>query len=408
MSDTEKSLDTSNNLERAIVYFNDKHYQECLDILLKASQTEPANLKLGYWLLKTMCHTVNFKDKQSYDSFERLLLVFYRLVKYSQFENLVKELKYELEVSHSEKIKAIAVSADNSGDAEKVEELFHADARERLSYLQAKVLLAKAPLFGLMGGSEKKETPEDCDFIKEKKEFPPLEDIRDFEYGMAARIVESTIEFFEKSQDSNANFAKFASSLTRYKIVLAKQLLKDSIPKETEEGMTETRLERMKLLAEIMAWELNAVLRFEGKSMSFVTGGISRNQAINELNELYTSIKKMDPSFQAPPLPSQESIEPQNDTSGGCYVATAVYGSYDCPEVWTLRRYRDNILSGRWYGRAFIRTYYAVSPTLVRLFGKKQWFNDLFKPRLDKFVLKLKNKGVADTPYYDRQAQPKR
>lgn len=28
-------------------------------------------------------------------------------------------------------------------------------------------------------------------------------------------------------------------------------------------------------------------------------------------------------------------------TRKGCYVATCVYGSYDCPEVWTLRRFRD-------------------------------------------------------------------
>ena len=33
------------------------------------------------------------------------------------------------------------------------------------------------------------------------------------------------------------------------------------------------------------------------------------------------------------------------DKTGGCYVATAVYGSYDCPQVWTLRRYRDDILA---------------------------------------------------------------
>lgn len=26
-----------------------------------------------------------------------------------------------------------------------------------------------------------------------------------------------------------------------------------------------------------------------------------------------------------------------NKDSEGCYIATAVYGSYDCPEVWTLR-----------------------------------------------------------------------
>ena len=28
--------------------------------------------------------------------------------------------------------------------------------------------------------------------------------------------------------------------------------------------------------------------------------------------------------------------------NNGCYVATCVYGSYDCPEVWVLRRFRDN------------------------------------------------------------------
>ena len=32
-----------------------------------------------------------------------------------------------------------------------------------------------------------------------------------------------------------------------------------------------------------------------------------------------------------------------NSSSGGCYIATCVYGSYDCPEVWTLRRFRVDI-----------------------------------------------------------------
>ena len=26
-------------------------------------------------------------------------------------------------------------------------------------------------------------------------------------------------------------------------------------------------------------------------------------------------------------------------SKGGCYIATAVYGSYDCPQVWTLQRF---------------------------------------------------------------------
>lgn len=88
--------------------------------------------------------------------------------------------------------------------------------------------------------------------------------------------------------------------------------------------------------------------------------------------------------------------------SGGCYVATAVYGSYDCPQVWTLRRYRDNILAKTWYGRSFIRTYYTISPTLVKLFGHTAWFKKMWRGKLDRMVKKLKEKGVSDTPYEDR------
>ncbi len=87
----------------------------------------------------------------------------------------------------------------------------------------------------------------------------------------------------------------------------------------------------------------------------------------------------------------------------GCYVATAVYGSYDCPEVWTLRRFRDYTLAETWYGRAFIRIYYAVSPTLVKWFGKSRWFKAFCLPPIDKLVLHLQEKGVESIPYQDRQ-----
>ena len=104
-------------------------------------------------------------------------------------------------------------------------------------------------------------------------------------------------------------------------------------------------------------------------------------------------ISKYDSSYQAPNV---------NLTSGGCYVATTVYGSYDCPQVWTLRRYRDNILAKTWYGRAFIRTYYAVSPTLVKWFGNKDWFKNIWKPKLDRMVNNLNSEGVENTPYEDK------
>lgn len=88
-------------------------------------------------------------------------------------------------------------------------------------------------------------------------------------------------------------------------------------------------------------------------------------------------------------------------SSGGCYVATCVYGSYDCPQVWTLRRYRDFTLANSWFGRVFICTYYAISPTLVKWFGKAEWFKKMCKTPLDRLVSSLNAKGFDNTFYRD-------
>ena len=116
-----------------------------------------------------------------------------------------------------------------------------------------------------------------------------------------------------------------------------------------------------------------------------------REFRIQEKKRLVEEIREKNPSYKPPKVGRK-----------GCYVATAVYGSYDCPEVWTLRRYRDYTLASTWYGRAFIHVYYAVSPILVSWFGKTEWFKNLWKPMLDKMVRRLNEDGVADTPYEDR------
>lgn len=87
--------------------------------------------------------------------------------------------------------------------------------------------------------------------------------------------------------------------------------------------------------------------------------------------------------------------------SGGCYVATAVYGSYDCPQVWTLRRFRDEDLAKTACGRVFIKTYYAISPTIVKWFGDAAWFKNLCRGPLDALVNKCRAKGYQDAPYDD-------
>jgi len=127
-------------------------------------------------------------------------------------------------------------------------------------------------------------------------------------------------------------------------------------------------------------------------------GNLSNPQGYrNIIMKFHHLIHEIDPSHEVPELAPQN---PQK--SGGCYVATCVYGSYDCPQVWTLRRYRDYTLAKTWYGRAFIRTYYAISPTLVKWFGHTEWFKNTWKPFLDIIVKKLHLNGIEDTPYIDK------
>lgn len=85
----------------------------------------------------------------------------------------------------------------------------------------------------------------------------------------------------------------------------------------------------------------------------------------------------------------------------GCYIATAVYGSYDCPEVRVLRRYRDSRLGSTAHGRAFIKLYYTFSPLIIRMFGGAKWFNRFWKGFLDRFVEKLRRDGISDSEYQD-------
>lgn len=76
--------------------------------------------------------------------------------------------------------------------------------------------------------------------------------------------------------------------------------------------------------------------------------------------------------------------------SEGCYIATAVYGSYDAPEVRILRNYRDEYLSNSLLGRAFIKIYYIISPPLARKLKKLGRVNRFVRRILDRFVENIK------------------
>ena len=146
---------------------------------------------------------------------------------------------------------------------------------------------------------------------------------------------------------------------------------------------------------------MSATTNVAGKLYDVVQNEQQRRKCYNEIKTIYDKIRSIDSSITLPEiLPENDLIVPSNKQNG-CYIATAIYGSYDCPEVWTLRRYRDYCLAKSWYGRIFIQLYYTVSPFYVRYFGHSVWFTKMWKNRLDRMVKTLGEKGFEDTPYDD-------
>ena len=55
---------------------------------------------------------------------------------------------------------------------------------------------------------------------------------------------------------------------------------------------------------------------------------------------------------------------------GGCFIATAAYGTSTAHEINVLRSFRDNFLMRENAGRKFISLYYGVSPPVAKMIEK--------------------------------------
>jgi hypothetical protein len=75
--------------------------------------------------------------------------------------------------------------------------------------------------------------------------------------------------------------------------------------------------------------------------------------------------------------------------TGGCFIATATYGSALAPEVIVFRQFRDEVLLSSKLGVRLIRFYYFVSPTIARFISKHELLRAISRQALFEPVLRL-------------------
>ena len=73
-----------------------------------------------------------------------------------------------------------------------------------------------------------------------------------------------------------------------------------------------------------------------------------------------------------------------NEKSGSCFIATAVYGDYDHPQVIRFRNFRNQYLSDSIFGRLLIKIYYSVGPYLAILPTRSRVTKRLLRLILDR------------------------
>ena len=121
----------------------------------------------------------------------------------------------------------------------------------------------------------------------------------------------------------------------------------------------------------------------EGKTYFFVAKAYSNSGEESDFSsEISSFINSAGISTDPPPSSAGEG--------GGCFIATAAYGSYMEPEVQVLRDFRDTYLLKSLAGQAFVNFYYQTSPPVADYIREHEAFRAFIRWSLTPVVYAIR------------------
>mgnify|MGYP007063423738 FL=1 len=122
---------------------------------------------------------------------------------------------------------------------------------------------------------------------------------------------------------------------------------------------------------------------------------IERGEALKMTRLHIDSALRIDPQNKKA-LEVQAFFKAINDwkpsAPGGCFIATAAYGTPFAEEIDVLRNWRDEFLEASYPGRLFIRTYYSLSPPVADNISESDGKRKIVRTALGPIVKVLKDK----------------
>ncbi|MFZ5628548.1 MAG: S8 family serine peptidase [Spirochaetota bacterium] len=123
---------------------------------------------------------------------------------------------------------------------------------------------------------------------------------------------------------------------------------------------------------------IESVTVLENNNLDFLTGNVGSLPAVNANTFTDSSIAaSQDYVYEVTAVDTNDNFSIATSVSvrsgdcsisiggGGCFIATAAYGTDQAADVQTLRQFRDQYLTKSELGRAFIEAYYRYSPKIA-------------------------------------------